>query len=89
MIAATIPPEIGYVPNGAKCGEGKVCQNYKCIAVGSLRSECVDCNGHGVCNSKGNCHCDKGWAPPSCDEPGNGGSIDSHFELSGKCEKTG
>ena len=35
------------------------------------------CNGHGMCNSKGHCHCDIGYAPPYCDVPGPGGSIDS------------
>lgn len=29
------------------------------------------------CNSKGNCHCNIGYAPPDCDRPGYGGSIDS------------
>ena len=30
-----------------------------------------------VCNSQNNCHCDAQWAPPLCNSPGFGGSIDS------------
>lgn len=73
----------GLAPDGSKCGEGKMCVNQKCMAVSSLRSSSVvgecpqNCNGNGVCNSKGHCHCNPGFAPPYCDYPGTGGSEDS------------
>lgn len=71
----------GLTPNGAKCGEGKMCMNQTCVNIESLQSNfamCKDnCNGNGVCNSLGNCHCDIGFAPPFCDKPGPGGSVDS------------
>ncbi|XP_072934228.1 uncharacterized protein Meltrin [Epargyreus clarus] len=76
----------GLVPDGAKCGENKMCLKQKCVSVESVRaavekeksSVCPsDCSGHGVCNSKGHCHCDAGYAPPLCALPGPGGSYDS------------
>lgn len=72
----------GLSPNGAKCGDGKMCYNQKCLAIESLRNEgiapeCPECNGHGICNSKGRCHCDEGWMPPFCNNAGPGGSFDS------------
>ena len=30
-----------------------------------------------VCNNLGHCHCEVGYAPPTCESPGYGGSIDS------------
>lgn len=58
-----------------------MCVNQKCIAVDDLRAQIkacpFDCNGNGVCNNKGNCHCKTGYAPPYCDHPGPGGSDDS------------
>jgi hypothetical protein len=72
----------GLTPDGAKCGEGKMCVMQKCLAIAALVKQgkvldCPDCNGNGVCNSKGHCHCEDGWAPPFCKEPGFGGSSDS------------
>ncbi|KAG8185847.1 hypothetical protein JTE90_004389 [Oedothorax gibbosus] len=69
----------GLAPNGASCGNGKACMNQKCVPVPSMKqTECLyGCSGNGVCNNRGNCHCNVGYAPPYCDSPGPGGSIDS------------
>lgn len=73
----------GLVPDGAKCGDGKMCLQQKCISVESKRQSIAkmessvcpsDCSGHGVCNSAGQCHCDRGFLPPLCAQPGPGGS---------------
>lgn len=74
----TVDP--GLSPDGAKCGEDKMCVKQSCVAVDSLRAagevkECPNnCSGHGFCDNLGHCHCDLGFAPPLCDEPGPGGS---------------
>ncbi|CAG5014104.1 unnamed protein product [Parnassius apollo] len=76
----------GMVPDGAKCGEDKMCLNQKCVNVEAIREAIAkketavcpsNCSGHGVCNSEGHCHCDAGFAPPLCALPGPGGSYDS------------
>ncbi|XP_068217843.1 uncharacterized protein [Palaemon carinicauda] len=67
----------GLAPNGAKCGRGKMCVDQRCMPVGSLKVASCNCNGHGVCNNNGHCHCDIGFAPPDCLYPGLGGSEDS------------
>ncbi|NXU51786.1 ADAM9 protein, partial [Turnix velox] len=71
----------GVVKDGTKCGEKKICINRTCVPEEKyLPSRCSAtrmCKGRGICNSKGNCHCDKGWAPPYCQFAGVGGSIDS------------
>uniref|UniRef100_A0A3B5L2S6 ADAM metallopeptidase domain 19a n=1 Tax=Xiphophorus couchianus TaxID=32473 RepID=A0A3B5L2S6_9TELE len=72
-------PDPGLVMTGTKCGEGKVCRDRKCqnASFTELESCLANCHGNGVCNSNGNCHCDRGWAPPFCEKSGLGGSVDS------------
>ncbi|XP_028922457.1 disintegrin and metalloproteinase domain-containing protein 32 isoform X1 [Ornithorhynchus anatinus] len=71
------------VKNGSDCDVGRVCINASCVESRFLLQEAKDCaakcNGHGVCNSKKNCHCSPGWAPPDCRNQGQGrgGSIDN------------
>lgn len=68
----TVDP--GLTPDGARCGDGKMCVNQKCAATDSIRVCPNNCSEHGVCDNVGNCHCDVGFAPPLCDTPGPGGS---------------
>ncbi|XP_046904801.1 disintegrin and metalloproteinase domain-containing protein 19 isoform X1 [Hypomesus transpacificus] len=72
-------PDPGLVMTGTKCDEGKVCRDRRCQnASFTLLETCIArCHRHGVCNSNGNCHCGRGWAPPFCEKPGLGGSVDS------------
>ncbi|CAH1405788.1 unnamed protein product [Nezara viridula] len=70
----------GLSPDGSKCADGKMCVGQRCLSVGALTAgtACKDnCNGNGVCNSLGHCHCNTGFAPPYCHDPGTGGSEDS------------
>uniref|UniRef100_A0A8K9XFJ9 ADAM metallopeptidase domain 15 n=1 Tax=Oncorhynchus mykiss TaxID=8022 RepID=A0A8K9XFJ9_ONCMY len=78
------------VAQGTACGLGKACWNQRCQDVSLFGvDDCQSkCNGHGVCNSNKNCHCDVGWAPPDCRSTGHGGSrayLNSHRTL----DKTG
>jgi len=61
-----------------------MCVNQKCMSVADLRASVSggkacpnNCNGNGVCNSLGHCHCSRGFRPPDCLQPGFGGSEDS------------
>lgn len=53
---------------GTTCGPGLVCIDRRCQPASLLGAqECRrKCHGHGVCNSNGDCHCEKGWASPDC-----------------------
>ncbi|NXQ51687.1 ADA15 protein, partial [Anthoscopus minutus] len=64
---------------GTTCGPGKMCLQHRCQDISMLGDQqCQSkCHGHGVCNNHGHCHCEQGWAPPTCDSPGVGGSQDS------------
>ncbi|XP_044301564.1 disintegrin and metalloproteinase domain-containing protein 9-like [Varanus komodoensis] len=73
-------PDPALVHRGTTCAEGKVCVDFSCVNATQLGYSCDvtgKCNDRAVCNNKGNCHCDPGWAPPFCDKSGYGGSIDS------------
>ncbi|XP_017046909.1 disintegrin and metalloproteinase domain-containing protein 12 [Drosophila ficusphila] len=73
----------GLTPNGAKCGEDKMCVDQRCLAVAEVRQKGLgvpcpdDCSGNGICNSRGHCHCDVGFGGESCSKAGSGGSPDS------------
>ncbi|KAM6951531.1 disintegrin and metalloproteinase domain-containing protein 8-like [Aplochiton taeniatus] len=57
------------VPTGTRCGANKVCYDNKCVAtsVYGTKEECSKkCNYNGICNHKGECQCNPGWAPPYC-----------------------
>ncbi|XP_043841579.1 disintegrin and metalloproteinase domain-containing protein 8 [Dromiciops gliroides] len=58
------------VATGTKCGKGMVCYNGRCqdLSVYGAKNCSSQCNGHGVCNHKRECHCEPGWAPPSCQQ---------------------
>uniref|UniRef100_A0A670IIW9 ADAM metallopeptidase domain 19 n=1 Tax=Podarcis muralis TaxID=64176 RepID=A0A670IIW9_PODMU len=69
----------GLVMAGTKCGDSHICFEGRCRNTSFFDSgDCgKKCNGHGICNNNQNCHCFSGWAPPFCNKPGNGGSLDS------------
>lgn len=73
-----LPEKYWLVPDGAMCGQGKMCLKKKCVNISEPSGDCRGgCSGHGVCNSLNHCHCDPGYAPPDCSGKGEGGSIDS------------
>ncbi|XP_014744804.1 PREDICTED: disintegrin and metalloproteinase domain-containing protein 15 [Sturnus vulgaris] len=71
--------DVAMVLPGTTCGPGKMCLQHRCQDISMLGDQqCQSkCHGHGVCNNHGHCHCERGWAPPTCDSPGVGGSQDS------------
>ncbi|XP_044304695.1 disintegrin and metalloproteinase domain-containing protein 15 isoform X2 [Varanus komodoensis] len=68
--------DLAMVLPGTACGPSKVCVEKRCRPLSSLKLPACQCNGHGVCNNEGHCHCQPGWAPPDCRSAGLGGSVD-------------
>ncbi|XP_027622617.1 A disintegrin and metallopeptidase domain 3-like [Tupaia chinensis] len=75
-----------YVDDGTVCGIQKFCQSGVCKLLRhyAKRPACNStekCQGHGVCNTLFNCHCDKGYSPPDCDPTPSspGGSVNDGF----------
>ncbi|XP_069755153.1 disintegrin and metalloproteinase domain-containing protein 19 isoform X3 [Narcine bancroftii] len=68
----------GLVMTGTKCTDNHICFEGRCQNASFLAAEeCTSkCHNHGVCNNNHNCHCEPGWAPPFCNKPGHGGSVD-------------
>lgn len=59
----------GLVPSGASCGEDKMCFNQRCVPVQEIlyKNWCPsDCNGNGICDNRGVCHCSDGNIGTSC-----------------------
>lgn len=59
----------GLVPNGAACGDEQMCLNQKCVPIQEVLHEnwCPsDCNGNGICDNMGVCHCNDGTIGTSC-----------------------
>ncbi|XP_074056867.1 disintegrin and metalloproteinase domain-containing protein 1a-like [Macrotis lagotis] len=80
LFVAIEEPDRGEVSNGTVCGQNKICLNYVCSDASLIRLQCnpaTKCHGRGVCNNLKHCHCNSGYAPPTCEAAGNGGSIDS------------
>lgn len=73
----------GLTPNGAKCGDNKMCVQQKCLAIEELNAQGIgvpcreNCSGNGICNNRGHCHCFDGLGGEVCNDVGNGGSVDS------------
>ncbi|XP_027691632.1 disintegrin and metalloproteinase domain-containing protein 1a-like, partial [Vombatus ursinus] len=73
-------PDRAQVPTGTRCGPNKICISHVCSDARLLKLECnpaTKCHGRGVCNNLRHCHCDYGYAPPTCETGGHGGSMDS------------
>nr|CAI9707768.1 unnamed protein product [Rangifer tarandus platyrhynchus] len=79
-------PDPTIIKNGTMCDENKFCDSGSCHELSQYSQyEICDpstkCNGHGVCNSRLNCHCDAGYVPPDCvpTSASPGGSVDDGF----------
>ncbi|XP_045677754.1 A disintegrin and metallopeptidase domain 3-like [Phyllostomus hastatus] len=77
-----------YVGDGTACGYEMFCHGRVCKPVSNYNNPVTcnsteKCQGHGICNTRGNCQCDYGYAPPRCSSSPSspGGSVDDGFWL--------
>ncbi|KAG9509456.1 Disintegrin and metalloproteinase domain-containing protein 15 [Fragariocoptes setiger] len=59
----------GLTPDGAYCGFNHMCVRQKCVSVQAIRNKdwCEsECNGNGICDNTGVCHCSDGSVGSSC-----------------------
>lgn len=61
----------GMAPDGASCGADKMCLKHKCVPLNDVlyadSTWCPsDCNGNGICDNVGRCHCFDGTIGTSC-----------------------
>uniref|UniRef100_A0A8C0JM35 Disintegrin and metalloproteinase domain-containing protein 5-like n=1 Tax=Canis lupus dingo TaxID=286419 RepID=A0A8C0JM35_CANLU len=77
-----------FVQDGTVCGPAMVIRTTKFPVFKKNFIQCNSsyCNSHGVCNNLHHCHCEQGFAPPTClEKKGEFGSIDDgHKAPSGK-----
>ncbi|XP_048950791.1 disintegrin and metalloproteinase domain-containing protein 5-like isoform X5 [Canis lupus dingo] len=79
-----------FVQDGTVCGPAMYCINFSCVEIqyqiNTQQCNSSYCNSHGVCNNLHHCHCEQGFAPPTClEKKGEFGSIDDgHKAPSGK-----
>ncbi|XP_027820578.1 disintegrin and metalloproteinase domain-containing protein 20-like [Ovis aries] len=71
--------DIGDVKDGTMCGPQNICISRKCVSSSTLPRFCSPqfCSLRGICNNRHHCHCDPKWDPPTCQQKGRGGSVDS------------
>uniref|UniRef100_A0A8C0JPM1 Disintegrin and metalloproteinase domain-containing protein 5-like n=1 Tax=Canis lupus dingo TaxID=286419 RepID=A0A8C0JPM1_CANLU len=70
-----------FVQDGTVCGPAMYCINFSCVEIqyqiNTQQCNSSYCNSHGVCNNLHHCHCEQGFAPPTClEKKGEFGSID-------------
>ncbi|KAK7085721.1 hypothetical protein SK128_005490 [Halocaridina rubra] len=85
-----IPSYYWLSPDGSPCGADKMCINQRCESIQFPNgvTECPrNCSNRGSCNSRGNCHCNSGYAPPDCAGAGHGGSYDSNSVVDPRYKK--
>uniref|UniRef100_A0A8C2UL44 Disintegrin and metalloproteinase domain-containing protein 32-like n=2 Tax=Chinchilla lanigera TaxID=34839 RepID=A0A8C2UL44_CHILA len=63
-------PDPFKIPDGTECDYTRICVTYRCLLKGTLENDSAECtkacNGRGICDNSGACHCEAGTQPPFC-----------------------